>query len=198
MEWNTNLSKCNIILGSKSPRRKDILKKMGIKFTVQKIDFEENTDFSKSIKDVAQSISRLKSNSFNKLKKNDILICADTIVSIEEKKFGKPSSKKEAFYMLKQLSGKNHQVTTGVTIKNIYKKRTFFDTTIVSFKKLNDYEINYYIEYYNPIDKAGAYAIQEWIGLVAIKKIEGSYFNVVGLPSEKLYSELIRFVNEKN
>ena len=98
----------------------------------------------------------------------------------------------------KSLSGKTHKVTTACTIKSINKSITFHDTTFVSFKKLNKEEINYYIEKYNPLDKAGAYAIQEWIGLIGINKIEGSYFNVVGLPSSKLYCELIKFVNEKD
>ncbi len=195
---NTNLSNYNIILGSKSPRRKEILKKIGLKFTVQKIEFDEKADFSKDIEDVAQSISKLKSESYNNLNEDDILICADTIVSVQNEIFGKPKSKDEAFTMLKKLSGKRHKVTTACTIKNIYKSITFYDTTFVSFKKLNKQEINYYIENYNPLDKAGSYAIQEWIGLIGINKIEGSYFNVVGLPSSKLYSELIKFINEKN
>ena len=195
---NTNLSNYNIILGSKSPRRKEILKKIGLKFTVQKIEFDEKADFSKDIEDVAQSISKLKSESYNNLNEDDILICADTIVSVQNEIFGKPKSKDEAFTMLKKLSGKRHKVTTACTIKSIYKSITFYDTTFVSFKKLNKQEINYYIENYNPLDKAGSYAIQEWIGLIGINKIEGSYFNVVGLPSSKLYSELIKFINEKN
>lgn len=198
MKWNTKLDKYHIILGSKSPRRKEILTKMGLNFSVEKIDFDEKTDFSQSIQKIAQSISIIKSNAFNKLKKNDILICADTIVSIKDKIFGKPKSKKEAYAMLKELSGKAHIVTTGVTIKSSNKKKTFFEQTMVYFKNLNEVEINYYIENYKPLDKAGAYAIQEWIGLVGITKIEGSYFNVVGLPSEKLYTELIKFINEKN
>ena len=165
---------------------------------ITKIEFDEKADFSKEIEDVAQSISKLKSESYNNLNEDDILICADTIVSVQNEIFGKPKSKDEAFTMLKKLSGKRHKVTTACTIKNIYKSITFYDTTFVSFKKLNKQEINYYIENYNPLDKAGSYAIQEWIGLIGINKIEGSYFNVVGLPSSKLYSELIKFINEKN
>ena len=195
---NTNLSNYNIILGSKSPRRKSILDKIGLKFTIQKIEFDEKTDLSKSIEEVACSISKLKSEAFNNLNKQDILICADTVVSVENEIFGKPKSKEDAFKMLEKLSGKTHKVTTACTIKSINKSITFHDTTFVSFKKLNKEEINYYIEKYNPLDKAGAYAIQEWIGLIGINKIEGSYFNVVGLPSSKLYCELIKFVNEKD
>ena len=195
---NTNLSNYNIILGSKSPRRKSILDKIGLKFTIQKIEFVEKADFSKSIEEVACSISKLKSEAFNNLNKQDILICADTVVSVENEIFGKPKSKEDAFKMLEKLSGKTHKVTTACTIKSINKSITFHDTTFVSFKKLNKEEINYYIEKYNPLDKAGAYAIQEWIGLIGINKIEGSYFNVVGLPSRKLYCELIKFVNEKD
>ena len=195
---NTNLSNYNIILGSKSPRRKSILDKIGLKFTIQKIEFDEKTDLSKSIEEVACSISKLKSEAFINLNKQDILICADTVVSVENEIFGKPKSKEDAFKMLEKLSGKTHKVTTACTIKSINKSITFHDTTFVSFKKLNKEEINYYIEKYNPLDKAGAYAIQEWIGLIGINKIEGSYFNVVGLPSSKLYCELIKFVNEKD
>jgi len=198
MKLNINLSNYNIILGSKSPRRKEILNKMGINFKIKYIDFNEKADLSKSIEDIAESISLQKSNEFNKLNKNDILICADTIVAVENEIFGKPKTKQEAFEMLSKLSGKRHKVITGVTIKSNKKTKIFHETTFVSFKKLNEDEINYYIEKYNPLDKAGAYAIQEWIGLVGIKKIEGSYFNVVGLPSHRLYNELIKFINEKN
>ena len=198
MKLNINLSNYNIILGSKSPRRKEILNKMGINFKIKHIDFNEQADLSKPIEDIAESISFRKSNEFNQLKKNDILICADTIVAVENEIFGKPKTKKEAFKMLSKLSGKRHKVITGVTIKSHEKNKIFHETTSVSFKKLNEDEINYYIEKYNPLDKAGAYAIQEWIGLVGIKKIEGSYFNVVGLPSYRLYNELIKFIHEKN
>ena len=198
MKLNTNISDYNIILGSKSPRRKEILSKMGIKFKVIQINFNENADFSKPIEDIAQSISILKANSFNKLKKNDILICADTIVSVENKIFGKPQTKEDAFKMLEKLSNKKHKVTTGVTIKSNMQIKTFYETTFVNFKKLNKEEINYYIEKYKPFDKAGAYGIQEWIGLIGIEKIEGSYFNVVGLPSSKLYTQLIKFINEED
>ena len=198
MKLNTNISNYNIILGSKSPRRKEILSKMGIKFKVIQINFNENADFSKPIEDIAQSISILKANSFNKLKKNDILICADTIVSVENKIFGKPQTKEDAFKMLEKLSNKKHKVTTGVTIKSNMQIKTFYETTFVNFKKLNKEEINYYIEKYKPFDKAGAYGIQEWIGLIGIEKIEGSYFNVVGLPSSKLYTQLIKFINEED
>ncbi len=198
MKLNTNISDYNIILGSKSPRRKEILSKMGIKFKVIQINFNENADFSKPIEDIAQSISILKANSFNKLKKNDILICADTIVSVENKIFGKPQTKEDACKMLEKLSNKKHKVTTGVTIKSNMQSKTFYETTFVNFKKLNKEEINYYIENYKPFDKAGAYGIQEWIGLIGIEKIEGSYFNVVGLPSSKLYTQLIKFINEED
>ena len=198
MRLNTKLYNYNIILGSKSPRRKEILDKMGVKFKIIHIDFNEQTDLSKPIEDIAKSISLQKSKEFTQLNENDILICADTIVAVENKIFGKPKTKEEAFKMLKKISGKRHKVTTGVTIKSNKKNKTFCETTFVSFRKLNEEEINYYIEKYNPIDKAGAYAIQEWIGLIGIKKIEGSYFNVVGLPSYKLYNELIKFIHEES
>ena len=127
MQLNTNTSNYNIILGSKSPRRKEILSKLGIKFKVIKIDFNEDTDLSKPIEDIAKSISILKANSFNQLKKNDILICADTIVSVNNKIFGKPKTKEDAFKMLEELSNKKHKVSTGVTIKSVTQIKTFYN-----------------------------------------------------------------------
>ena len=133
-----------------------------------------------------------------KLKTNDLLICADTLVSINNKILGKPKTQKEAEKMLKMLSGKQHKVTTGIVIKSKEKQKVFCDTTRVTFKKLNIQEIKHYTEKYKPFDKAGSYAIQEWIGLIGIKKIEGSYFNVMGFPTEKLYKKLTMFSYEKN
>ena len=127
-----------------------------------------------------------------------MLICADTLVSINKKILGKPKTINEAESMLKMLSGKKHEVTTGVVIKSKTKQKIFCDTTSVVFKTLTDKEIKYYIKKHKPFDKAGSYAIQEWIGIIGIKKIEGSYFNVMGFPTEKIYNELIKFSNEKN
>ena len=140
----------------------------------------------------------LKAKSFKNLKNNDVLICADTLVSINQKILGKPKTRTEAKKMLKILSGKKHKVTTGVVIKSIKKQKIFYDSTIVMFKELSEQDIEYYIKEFKPYDKAGSYAIQEWIGIIGIKWIKGSYFNVMGLPTEKLYSELIKFSNEES
>tara|TARA_S200000501_G_scaffold373572_1_gene421023 strand:+ start:1741 stop:2337 length:597 start_codon:yes stop_codon:yes gene_type:complete len=198
MEWNTNLNKYNIILGSQSPRRKELLEKIGLKFTIKKSEAKEKFSNFKNIERAAKSMALLKANSFNNLKKNNLLICADTLVSINKKILGKPKTVKEAEKMLKMLSGKEHKVTTGVVIKTQKKQKVFSESTSVCFKKLNENEIKYYIKKYKPYDKAGSYAIQEWIGIVGIKKISGSFFNVMGLPTEKLYNELVKFSNEKN
>jgi len=198
MECNINLKKYNIILGSKSPRRKELLQKIGLKFVIKTSEAEEKFENYTNIEKAAKSMALLKANSFKNLKENDLLICADTLVSINQKILGKPKTEKEAKKMLKMLSGKAHKVTTGVVIKSTKKQKIFCDSTNVIFKILSTEEIKYYIEKYKPFDKAGSYAIQEWIGIIGIKRIEGSFFNVMGLPTEKLYSELIKFSDEKN
>ena len=198
MECNTNLNNYKIILGSQSPRRKELLEKTGLKFIVKASDVKEDFKTFINIEEAAKAMAKLKANSFNDLKNNEILICADTLVSVGKKILGKPKSEKEAGEMLRLLSGKVHKVTTGVTIKSNKNQKIFFESTKVVFKELTDKEIKYYIKNYKPFDKAGSYAIQEWIGLIGIKKINGSYFNVMGLPTEKLFSELIKFCYEKN
>jgi len=198
MECNINLNKYNIILGSQSPRRKELLQKIGLKFVIKVSEVEEEFKNYKNIENAAKSMALLKANSFKNLKKNDLLICADTLVSINNKILGKPETEEESKEMLKMLSKKEHTVTTGVVLKSIKKKKVFCDSTNVIFKELSGKEINYYIKKYKPFDKAGSYAIQEWIGIIGIKRIEGSFFNVMGLPTEKLYSELIKFSDEKN
>ena len=198
MACNTNLNKYNIILGSQSPRRKELLKKTGLKFIVKISEVKEEFENYENIEDAAKSMALLKAKSFKNLKTNDILICADTLVSINQKILGKPKTSTEAKKMLKILSGKKHKVTTGVVIKSIKKQKIFYDSTIVMFKELSKKDIEYYIREFKPYDKAGSYAIQEWIGIIGIKWIKGSYFNVMGLPTEKVYSELIKFRNEKS
>ena len=198
MACNINLNKYNIILGSQSPRRKELLQKTGIKFIVEISEAKEEFENYKKIEDAAKSMALLKAKSFKNLKNNDVLICADTLVSINQKILGKPKTRTEAKKMLKILSGKKHKVTTGVVIKSIKKQKIFYDSTIVMFKELSEQDIEYYIKEFKPYDKAGSYAIQEWIGIIGIKWIKGSYFNVMGLPTEKLYSELIKFSNEES
>ena len=181
----------NIILASKSPRRQQFLKDLDIDFTVETKDIEEI--YPKELKgvEITDFLSNLKSKSFDNLLDNDILITSDTIVWLEEKALGKPKNENDAFLMLKSLSGREHEVITSVSIKTNHFQKIINDITTVSFKELTDEEIMYYIKNYKPFDKAGAYGIQEWIGFIAIKKIEGSYFNVVGLPVYKLYKELM-------
>ena len=198
MACNINLNKYNIILGSQSPRRKELLQKTGLKFIVEISEAKEEFENYKKIEDAAKSMALLKAKSFKNLKNNDVLICADTLVSINQKILGKPKTRTEAKKMLKILSGKKHKVTTGVVIKSIKKQKIFYDSTIVVFKELSEQDIEYYINEFKPYDKAGSYAIQEWIGIIGIKWIKGSYFNVMGLPTEKLYSELIKFSNEES
>lgn len=181
----------NIILASKSPRRQQFLKDLDIDFTVETKDIEEI--YPKELKgvEITDFLANLKSKAFANLLDNDILITSDTIVWLEEKALGKPKNENDAFLMLKSLSGREHEVITSVSIKTNHFQKIISDITTVYFKELTDEEIMYYIKNFKPFDKAGAYGIQEWIGFIAIKNIEGSYFNVVGLPVYKLYKELM-------
>ena len=186
------LSKFNIILASGSPRRQRFLKELDIPFTIE--IKEVNEIYPKHLKaaEITDYLADLKSKCFNNLKSNDLLITSDTIVWFEETALGKPKSKKDAFLMLKKMSGKQHYVYTSISIKSCFFQKIFNDVTIVEFEKFTDEEINYYLEKFNPYDKAGSYGIQDWIGLVGVKKITGSYFNVMGLPVHKLYKELLK------
>ena len=194
----TNLSKYDIILASASPRRKQLLEELGIKFTIQTREVDEDYPAGYPVEKVAQYLSEKKAAAFHEseINENTLLITADTIVALGTTILGKPSNYQDAVTMLKSLSGKKHQVITGVTIRTINKMHSFSVSTEVYFKHLTDVEINYYVDNYKPMDKAGAYGIQEWIGHAAIERIEGSYFNVMGLPTHRLYEELKRFDNE--
>ena len=185
------LKNYNIILASGSPRRQRFFKEMDIDFTIQLKEIEEI--YPENLKGVAITdyLSNLKSEAFSTLNDNDLLITSDTIVWLEGKALGKPKDAKDAFTMLKAMSGKKHEVITSVCLKSNSFQKIINDITIVTFKELSDDEIYYYINNYKPFDKAGAYGIQEWIGFIGIDKIEGSYFNVVGLPVHKLYKELM-------
>ena len=165
---NTNI---NIILGSQSPRRKELLKLMGLDFKVKKINVNENFSQNLSATKAAVFLSKKKANAYS-IKKNDLLICADTIVYSDKKILGKPSTKKQAAIMLQALSNKKHFVVTGVTIKMINKEVSFYERSTVYFNKLSRQEINFYIENYNALDKAGGYGIQDWIGIIGIKKFQ--------------------------
>jgi len=185
------LKNYNIILASKSPRRQQFFKDLNIDFTIKLKEVEELYPQQLKGIEITDYLANLKAKAYKNLKDNDLLITSDTIVWLENKALGKPKNYHEAFVMLKNLSGKKHEVITSISIKNKNFQKIINDITTVFFKKLSDEEINYYINNYKPFDKAGAYGIQEWIGFIAIDKIEGSYFNVVGLPVHKLYKELM-------
>lgn len=180
----------NIILASGSPRRQQFFKDLDIDFTIEvkKVD-EIYPDHLKGTA-ITDYLADLKSKAYN-LSAKDILITSDTIVWLENQALGKPKDAADAFKMLRKLSGKKHQVITSISIKNLHFQKIINDVTTVSFKVLTNEEINYYIKNYKPFDKAGGYGIQEWIGFIGIDKIEGSYFNVVGLPVHKLYQEFM-------
>lgn len=185
-----------IILGSGSPRRKQLLSEMGIQFDVRPAKVNEVYPENLTAAEIAGYLSKIKADAFNAddLKKNTLVITADTIVTLEGEVLGKPESRDDAIHILKRLSGKPHEVITGVTLKTGKKEKTFSVLTLVYFKELEEQEIVYYVDHFKPYDKAGAYGIQEWIGHVAIDKIEGSYFNVMGLPTHRLYMELVTFL----
>jgi septum formation protein len=188
------LKNYNVILASKSPRRQYLLKELGIDFKLQTKDTEE--DFSNTLKaqEIPLYLCEKKAKAFKAdLNDGDLLITADTIVWIEDQVLNKPEDHNDAVRMLKLLSGKKHQVYTGVCLTSKQKTKSFFAVTDVYFKNLSDDEIEYYIKNYNPYDKAGAYGAQEFIGYIAIEKIEGSFFNVMGLPIRELYDELLKF-----
>jgi len=188
------LQRKNIILGSKSPRRKELLAGLDITFETRTKEVEETFPNTIEQHKVAEYLAEKKGAAFTtELTENDIVITSDTIVLCNGEILGKPKDEKNAFQMLTKLSGKSHQVITGVCIKSTEKTITFSDITKVWFKPLTSEEINYYIKKYKPFDKAGSYGIQEWIGYIGIKKIEGTYFNVMGLPVNLLYEKLQDF-----
>lgn len=182
-----------IILASNSPRRKQFLTDLGVTFSIQPANInEEYPSFLKG-KDIALYIAEQKASVFSNIADDEIIITCDTVVWIDDTSLEKPQNKEQALQMLQKLSGKTHEVISAVCIKSKKKKVLFSDTTFVTFNELSTDDILFYIDTYQPYDKAGAYGIQEWIGLVGIKKINGSYTNVVGMPMEKLYKNLNAF-----
>jgi len=183
----------NIILASGSPRRQELFKELGLKFNIKVKSIEESYASNLKEEEITNYLSKLKASAFNgELSKNDILITSDTIVWLNNKALEKPKNKQQAIDMLQHLSGTNHKVITSVCIKTMDTENVFFDTTTVHFKNLSLKEIEYYVDNYKPYDKAGAYGIQEWIGFIGVTSLEGSYFNVMGLPVQKLYEELLK------
>jgi septum formation protein len=191
---NEKFKNHKIILASGSPRRQQFLKELDIDFEIRLKEIEEIYPNHLQAEEITDFLAKLKASAFeNDLQDNEVLITSDTIVWLENKALGKPIDASHAVKMLTEMSGKTHKVITSVCIKTTQKELVFHDETLVTFAKLTLKEIEYYLNIYKPFDKAGSYGIQEWIGLVAIEKIEGSYANVVGLPTHKLYKELINF-----
>ena len=189
-----NLKDYQLILASKSPRRQEMLKELGVEFEIKLKEVEEVYPEGLSAIEIPVYLAELKASAFlDDIKDKDLVITADTIVCIDDWILGKPKDRADAVKMLKALSGRSHKVVSGVCLTSLKKKLSFSTTTDVHFKVLTDEEINYYIDNYKPFDKAGAYGIQEWIGFIGIDGIEGSYFNVVGLPIQRLYQELSTF-----
>ncbi len=187
-----------IILASASPRRKELLQQLGFSFSIEVKPVDETPNPLLSPVDVALSIVNQKMEAFSMdyFPDNTLVITADTVVAVDDEILGKPSSSFDAKLMLQKLSGRSHQVITAVCLKSAYKTSVFYDTTSVQFSEMTDDEIEFYIQNYHPFDKAGSYGIQEWIGLGFIASINGSYTNVVGLPTEKLRHELMKFASE--
>ncbi len=184
----------NIILASKSPRRQNLLKELGFDFEIRTKEIEEVYSSELKREEVAVYLSELKASAFtDQLNDNDLVITSDTIVCLKEEIIGKPTDREDAIQMLGKLSSNKHEVITAVTLLSKEKQHTFYEVTEVYFKTLTLAEIEYYIDNYQPFDKAGSYGIQEWIGYIGIEKIVGSYFNVMGLPVQKLYNELMNF-----
>lgn len=184
----------NIILASKSPRRQQLLQSVGVDFTVQTIEVDEVYPEELLKEEVPVYLAELKSKPFlDNLAENDLVITADTVVCLGNRILGKPKNREEAIKMLQSLSNREHQVITGVCLSSKQKKHSFYSLTNVRFKQLSSDEIDYYVLEYKPYDKAGAYGIQEWIGTIGITHIEGSFYNVMGLPIQKLYEEIQKF-----
>ena len=190
-----NLRDYNVMLASKSPRRRELLSTLRIPFTsinISGIDESYPEDMVKS--EVPLFLANKKADAYlSKIKDNDLIITADTIVILDNHIYGKPANRDEAVEMLHKLSGKTHMVVTGVCLLTAHCRKSFTTETEVKFASLSDEEIEYYVDNYIPLDKAGAYGIQEWIGSVAVEWINGSFYNVMGLPVHQLYQELKHF-----
>jgi len=181
-----------LLLASKSPRRRQLLGALGIPISVIDIDVDETLSHPIETALTAETLALRKSQGFatELLQDGQVLVTADTVVVLNDNVLGKPRDREDAFFMLRNLSGHSHYVYTGVCLKSKQDQRLFTEATRVWFKDLSDDEINHYIDQYQPFDKAGAYGIQEWIGMIGISKIEGCYYNVMGLPVARLYQEL--------
>lgn len=191
-----NIRKYNILLGSKSPRRRGLLNQLRIPFTVVTIGgLEETYPDTLRKEEIPQFLANQKADAYlDSMHDNDMVITADTLVILDDKVLGKPKDMPQAIAMLMELSGKVHKVVSGVCISTKMKRVSFSSVTEVRFSNITEEEARYYVENFLPLDKAGAYGIQEWIGCVAVEWIEGSYYNVMGLPVNQLYRELKSFI----
>lgn len=189
-----NIDHYNIILASKSPRRQHMLKDLGLNFEIQTKETEETYPSDMEVEQIPIYLAEQKALAFkNEIKDNELIITADTIVAKDEEVLGKPSDRQHAEEMLYKLSGRSHRVISGVSLYTKEKMVSFNCITNVFFKSLTEEEINYYLDTYKPFDKAGAYGIQEWIGYIGVERVEGSFYNVVGLPIQQLYKHLTEF-----
>lgn len=190
-----NLRNYRILLASRSLRRQQLMRELGIDFEIVLKDFDESYPEGLNGEEIARYVAGNKAKAFYKeIRDNEIIITADTIVWCSGKVLGKPVDAHDAINMLREISGRTHEVITGVSLLTYEKNETFTESTRVTFEEMSEEEIHYYVGKYAPYDKAGAYGIQEWIGLAACSHIEGSYFNVVGLPVQRLYKELQSFI----
>jgi septum formation protein len=193
------LRKYDIVLGSASPRRRYLMEEMGLKFRVMvNSSLEESWPAGLLKEEIPVYLARLKAGHIMEtVPENTLLITADTIVWMDGKVINKPDDPPDAFSMLRKLSGRMHEVLTGVCLRTAGREHSFCASSLVWFAPLGDEEIRYYIEHYRPFDKAGAYGIQDWIGYIGVEKIEGSYFNVMGLPLQRMYHELKGFLGDE-
>lgn len=182
-----------VILASSSPRRQYLMKEAGFDFIVRKPDVEEDFPATMRVEEVAAYLAKKKADYFKDTLDDKIVVTADTVVILDQKILNKPADREEAVSMLTALSGKTHTVITGVCISSQEKELVFQDHTAVTFNLLTRNEIEFYVDHYKPYDKAGAYGAQDWIGMIAVQRIEGSYFNVMGLPIHRVYQELVRW-----
>ena len=191
-----DLKRYNVILASNSPRRRELLADLGIDFQVKTLKgVDESYPHDLPVLEIAEYISRKKAHAYkSQMSADQLIITADTVVILGDEVLGKPADDADARRMLRELSGKTHKVVTGVTIATTCNIKSFSAVTDVEFAPLSDEDINYYVDHYCPLDKAGAYGIQEWIGCMGVRHISGSFYNVMGLPLHRLYSELNQFI----
>ncbi len=192
------VSKYRYILASGSPRRRELLDGLGLEYEIRLLpDIDETYHATLQGEEIPLEISRKKSEAYRPTMADDeLIITADTIVYLDGKVIGKPADEEEAREMLRTLSGRTHEVITGVTFLTKQRRHSFTCTSLVTFATLSDEDIDHYVTNYHPLDKAGAYGIQEWIGYIGVTRIEGSYYNVMGLPVQRLHTELKRFIEE--